>query len=102
MAKATKRWKRGRGKLGFLAPLMGSWKAEAATPMGPVACTRTFEPVLGGNYVRLTARWKFEKGVYEEVAMIGSNAEGKIAFWSFTSDGKNSNGVVADVSDIHP
>jgi hypothetical protein len=102
MAKATKRWKRGRGKLGIFAPLIGSWKATASTPMGPVNCTRSFEPVLGGNYVRLTARWYFVKGVYEEVAMIGVNADGMVAFWSFTSDGKNSNGIVADVSDIHP
>lgn len=102
MSKATKHWKRGRGKLGILAPLIGTWKATAATPMGPVTCTRTFEPALGGNYVRLTARWDFGKGVYEEVAMIGVNSDGKVAFWSFTSDGKNSNGTLADVSDIHP
>jgi hypothetical protein len=30
------------------------------------------------------------------------NAEGQIAFWSFTSDNKNSQGTIADVSDIHP
>ena len=102
MAKATKRWKRGRGKLGILAPLIGSWKATASTPMGPVTCTNTFEPVLGGNYVRLTARWYFDKGVYETIAMIGVNVDGKVAFWSFTSDGKNSNGTLADVTDIHP
>lgn len=98
----SKHWKRGRGKLGFLAPLIGSWEASASTPMGPVTCTRTFEPSLGGNYIRLTARWNFDKGVYEEIAMIGVTSDGKVAFWSFTSDGKNSSGTVADVSDIHP
>ncbi len=102
MAKATKHWKRGRGKLGILAPLIGHWKATASTPMGPVSCTRTFEPILAGNYVRLAARWEFTKGTYEEVAMLGIDREGTVAFWSFTSDGKNSNGTVADVSDIHP
>ena len=95
MSKATKQWKRGRGKLGILAPLIGSWQATASTPMGPVTCTRTFEPVLGAHYVRLTARWDFGKGAYEEIALIGVNAEGKVAFWSFTSDGKNSNGILA-------
>lgn len=90
MAEAPKHWKRGRGKLGVLAPLIGSWKATASTPMGPVTCTRTFEPVLGANYVRLTARWDFAKGAYEEMSMIGVNA-----------DGKNSNGTLADVTDIH-
>jgi hypothetical protein len=102
MAKSAKRWKSGRGKLGFLAPLLGEWSASAETPMGPVKCTRVFEPVLGGNYIRLTAKWYFGKGVYEEVAMIGVKADGNVGFWSFVSDGKNSNGVVADVTDIHP
>ena len=102
MAKATRHWKRGRGKLGFLAPLIGDWTATASTPMGSVTCTRTFEPVLNGTYVRLTARWNFAKGVYEEVAMIGVGTNGTVAFWSFTSDGKNSNGTIADVTDIHP
>lgn len=102
MAKGTKHWKRGRGKLGILAPLIGAWKASASTPMGPVTCTRTFEPVLGGNYVRLTARWDFGKSAYEEIALIGANADGKLAFWSFTSDGKNSYGTIADVTDLHP
>jgi hypothetical protein len=101
MAKTQRHWKRGRGKLGILAPLIGRWKATSETPMGPVTCTRTFESILGGHYVQLTARWEFEKGAYEEIAMIGVNAEGKVAFWSFTSDGKNSNGTLADVTDIH-
>jgi hypothetical protein len=102
MAKTTSKWKRGRGKLGALAPLIGTWKAEATTAMGPVNCTRTFMHVLGGNYIQLTARWEFGKGIYEEHAIIGANAEGTIAFWSFTSDGKNSTGTMADVSDVHP
>src|SRR5262245_20722287 len=101
MAKAKQLWKRGRGKLGVLAPLIGSWKATASTPMGPVQCTRTFEPVLKGSYVRLTARWDFGKGVYEEVAMIGVKPDGSVGFWSFTSDGTNSNGTLTNVSDIH-
>jgi hypothetical protein len=98
----SKHWKRGRGKLGFLAPLIGTWEASASTPMGQVTCTRTFEPSLGGHYIRLTARWNFDRGVYEEIAMIGVKSDGQVAFWSFTSDGKNSSGAVADVSDIHP
>lgn len=102
MAKTTKLWKRGRGKLGLLAPLIGTWKATSSSPMGPVSCTRTFEPILGGSYVQLTARWDFGKGAYQELAVIGVNSEGKVAFWSFTSDGKNSIGTLADVSDIHP
>ena len=102
MAKTVSHWKRGRGKLGILSPLIGNWKAEAATPIGPVSCIRTFTPILGGTRIQLTAQWKFEKGMYEELAIIGPDAEGKIAFCSFTSDGKSSTGTLADVTDIHP
>ena len=102
MAKSAKRWKRGRGKLGVLAPLMGTWKATSDSPMGPVTCTRSFTPVLGSNYVQLTARWEFGARPYEEVALMGVNREGQLAFWSFTSDGKNSSGTIADATDVHP
>lgn len=102
MAKTTKRWKKGRGKLGLLDPLIGTWKAEAATPMGSVTCTRSFTKVLNGAYLQLTADWTFGKKSYQELAILGVNSEGVITFWSFTSDGKNSVGKIADVSDIHP
>ncbi|MBS1791011.1 MAG: hypothetical protein JST85_25085 [Acidobacteria bacterium] len=102
MAKPAKRWKRGRGKLGVLAPLMGSWKAQANSPMGPISCTRTFTSTLNGAYIQLLARWEMGKGAYEELAMIGVNAAGEVTFWSFTSDGKQSSGKLADVSDLHP
>ena len=101
-------WKKGRGKLGPLQPLVGRWRAESDTGIGPVRCTRAIGPVLGGNYLRLEARWEFlaagegETGrVYEEFALIGAGDEGGVEFWSFTSDGKRSQGVLADVTDIH-
>ncbi len=112
-----KAWKKGRGKLGFLGPLLGRWSAAAESPMGPVRCTRAFEAVLGGSYVRLEARWAFgaaaaapaggaeaplNAGGYEEIALFGAGPEGRVAFWSFTSDGKRSEGAVADVTDLHP
>ena len=102
MAKSAKRWKRGRGKLGVLTPLMGSWKAQANSPMGPIACTRTFTSALNGAYIQLAVRWEMGKGAYEELAIIGVNADGEVTFWSFTSDGKQSSGKLADVSDLHP
>lgn len=95
-------WKKGRGKLGVLAPLIGNWEAKAETRMGPVRCTRSFAPILSGTYVQLIARWEFSDGVYEEHAFFGVDDGKKLAFWSFTSDGKHSQGVIADVSDIHP
>ena len=114
-----KAWKKGRGKLGPLAPLLGRWSAAAESPMGPLRCTREFEPVLGGSYVRLEARWQFGAdpagatgagpdgaakpgGGYEEIALFGAGEGGGIAFWSFTSDGKRSQGASADVTDLHP
>jgi hypothetical protein len=114
----AKVWKKGRGKLGFLQPLLGRWTATAETPMGPVRCTRVLEPVLGGNYIQLTARWEFGATtaapqaecpeaqslagkVYQEIALIGVGEGGQVCFWSFTSDGKHSEGTVADVSDLH-
>ncbi len=103
MAKKSIRWKKGRGKLGVLAPLFGSWKAETKLPAGygTARCTRTFEPILKGSCVQLRARWEFEKGVYEELALFGFH-DGKVSFWSFTSDGKRSQGTLADGSDVHP
>src|SRR3954452_23695306 len=73
-ASMGKTWKKGRGKLGFLQPLLGRWTAESNSEMGPVRCARSFEPVLGGSYVELDARWEFGGGgkVYEEQALIGS------------------------------
>jgi hypothetical protein len=38
---------------------------------------------------------------YQEVAFFGQNNEGDLVFWSFTSDGKKSEGRLADASDIH-
>jgi hypothetical protein len=111
-----KLWRKGRGKLGFLQPLLGRWTACAESEMGPVRCTRVFEPVLRGAYVRLEARWQFgaaakaagecpdtplKGGVYEEFALFGAGDEGQVVFWSFTSDGKRSQGAVADVTDVH-
>ncbi len=95
-----KLWKKSRGKLGFLEPLIGAWVADAVTPMGPVRCTRVFEK-FGAAYVKLHSQWEFGKGVYQEIAFIGVGDDGKVAFWSFTNDGKRSQGTVADVSDLH-
>ncbi|MGI6206703.1 MAG: hypothetical protein ACOYEW_00705 [Anaerolineae bacterium] len=101
MAKQTK-WKKGRGKLGVFAPLMGRWVAEADSPQGPVRCVRSFRRVLGDTYIELSAVWSFADSTYEELALFGRDKEGRVRFWSFTSDGKQSTGELADVSDVHP
>lgn len=95
-------WKKGRGKLGPFEPLIGAWEAEADSEMGPVRCRREFRKVLSKKYIQLTAHWEYADGSYDEIAMIGVDANKEIRFWSFTSDGKRSEGRLADVTDIHP
>jgi hypothetical protein len=103
MVKQAASWKKGRGKLGIFAPLIGTWNAVSNLPggYGTARCTRTFTTILRGTCIQLNARWEFDKGVYEEIAMFGHH-DGKISFWSFTSDGKRSQGSVADGKDVHP
>ena len=68
----------------------------------PVPCTRTFRP-LGKGWIELNALWRMgDRGDYEEVALFGSTAERQLGFFSFTSDGKRSEGVLMDGTDIHP
>ena len=102
MAATKVQWKRGRGKLGFLEPLLGTWRAKAASPAGPVTCTRTFTRTLHGKYIQLTAQWKVKPGFYEETAYLGVWPDGTVGFWSFTSDGKQSEGCAVDATDLHP
>ncbi|HKI79075.1 MAG TPA: hypothetical protein VKA26_11090 [Ignavibacteriaceae bacterium] len=99
MDKKNNSWKKGTGKLGILAPLLGTWQAKTDTPMGKAVCTRTFAPILSGAFIRLVARWEFGPKIYEEDAIYGIN-DGKISFWSFTSDGKHSNGIISNGSDV--
>lgn len=102
----AKLWKKGRGKLGPFVPLHGAWVAEADTDMGRVRCRRELTPILGGHYLRLFARWEFGPvgagRAYEEETVIGVGDDGAVCFWSFTSDGKRSQGTLADVTDLHP
>lgn len=94
-------WKKGAGKLGVLTPLLGSWQASTESPMGKVTCTRTFTKILGGKYIQLVAHWQFGNKIYEEFAVYGLK-DNKLSFWSFTSDGKRSEGVITDGKDVDP
>jgi hypothetical protein len=91
MTPARTMWKKGRGKLGVLDPLLGRWQARAESELGDVVCMRRFRAV-----------WQFAEGSYEELALFGVGPDGTLSFWSFTSDGKQSQGRLVDVSDIHP
>lgn len=95
-------WKKGRENLDLFAPLLGTWSAAAESQQGPVQCERTFSKVLHASHIQLQAVWHMSKMIYEETAFFGVDSAGVLRFWSFTSDGKQSQGLLADVSAIHP
>ena len=101
MADKKTNWKKGRGKLGVLQPLIGSWIASVDSPMGKLKCTRTFSSILNDKYIELNAKWEFGKGSYNEKAVYGIHNH-TLTFWSFTSDAKRSEGYLADGKDVHP
>lgn len=97
----SKLWKKGCGKLGVFEPLVGTWYAEADSPMGRLKCTRTFAKFHGDKWITLNADWDFGGKHYIEHAVYGVDDGGTVSFWSFTSDGKRSQGVLADGTDVH-
>lgn len=97
-------WRQGRGRLGPMTPILGRWRATAETQMGPVTCKRDYAR-FGDGWVKLEAEWTFKANkdkapkIYRETAFFGPDADGVLAFWSFTNDGKNSQGRLADAPD---
>ena len=107
-------WKKGRGKLGPMAPLLGRWKAASEQNGMPVACTREYAK-FGDGWVKLEAEWllsapkasakltdaqraamqAYAGRIYRETAFFGPDADGVLAFWSYTNDGKKSSGRLA-------
>lgn len=98
-------WKKGRGLLGPLRPLLGDWRTQesaGSTEAAGMACTRTFSP-HGKGWVALDVRWQIGPGrEYRELALFGPAEDGTLGFFSFTSDGKRSVGLLADAADVHP
>lgn len=94
-------WKKGRGLLGPVKPLLGVWIAQDDRNGMKMSCTRAFEP-FGKGWVRLEAVWTMPNGAYREIALIGPGEDGALAVFSFTNDGKRSTGRLADGSDVHP
>jgi hypothetical protein len=97
-------WKKGRGLLGPLQPLLGDWRTqqgEGDTAAATMACSRSFAP-FGKGWVRLDARWEMGPDrAYCETAFFGPGEDGALACFSFTNDGKRSVGHLADGSDVH-
>jgi hypothetical protein len=102
MSNSKQIWKKGRGKLGVMEPLLGKWVASVDSPQGQFRSVRQFTRILDGKYILLEARWEVPGNPYEEHAIYGVGHTGQIHSWSFTSDGKRSEGRLADVSDVHP
>lgn len=91
----------GRGLLGPLKPLMGTWCHAGEYNGQRVLVTRAYEP-FGKGWVRLTAIWTMSDKDYFETAFYGPTDDGTLGFYSFTNDGRRSEGQLADGSDVHP
>lgn len=99
----TMNWKKGRGKLGMFAPLIGSWIVREDSKERPnLQCTRTFSHSLQGKYIELKAHWTAANLDYEDLTLFGVNGQKEVNFWSFQSDGKQAHGFLATADDIHP
>ncbi|NOZ32535.1 MAG: hypothetical protein GXP01_05575 [Alphaproteobacteria bacterium] len=97
-------WKKGRGKLGLFKPLLGAWIVTNDSSLGQVVCRRRFAPILGGKFIQLEANWKIGTSgkSYDELAVFGPGPEKTLCFWSYTSDGKRSEGWQSEAPEIHP
>lgn len=98
------KWESGPGLFGPLKPLMGSWasptETQGAETLHPTM--RTFRD-FGDGWIELDARWEMGEGdPYREIALYGPTSDGVLGFFSFTNDGKRSEGRLADGTDIHP
>ncbi len=98
-------WKKGRGLLGPLQPLLGTWRTReglGSTEAANMVCTRAFAS-FGKGWIALDARWQIgPRREYCETAFFGAGEDGALSFFSFTNDGKRSTGRLSDGSDVHP
>jgi hypothetical protein len=94
-------WNSGRGLLGPLKPLLGDWTTASSDSGMALRCTRSFRD-FGKGWIELDARWDMgARGTYREIALFGA-VDGALGFFSFTNDGKRSQGTLADGTDVHP
>lgn len=91
--------------LGPLKPLLGHWTHTGDSDLGPLTCTRRFQPILGGHRVQLDAVWSYadeQRDDYVELCLFGADGDGALGFQSFINDGSQSLGTLADGTDIDP
>jgi hypothetical protein len=97
-------WTKGRGLLGPLKPLLGAWVSEPGEQQSniPARCTRVLRP-FGQGWIELDARWEISsEQTYREIALFGAMPDGGLGFYSFTNDGKKSEGRLAEALDLGP
>ncbi len=65
-------------------------------------CTRTIAPAFADKYIQVNALWELDNGTFEELELIGKDLKGVVNYWTFSSDGKFSNGQLIDANDVIP
>lgn len=83
-----------------MKPLLGRWIHQGAHNGQTVRVERTYE-AWGKGWVRLTAIWTMPGRDYVETAFYGASQDGTLGFYSFTNDGKRSEGRLAEGADVH-
>jgi hypothetical protein len=80
--------------------MIGDWLAKTETPQGPARVTRSLRPALGKGWLEAEVDWSFNDSRYQERCFYGLTRDGRLAFWSFTSDGKQAHGVQVEAPDL--
>lgn len=83
-------------------PLIGQWICNKGSKdrMKP-ECIRTIQYGVGNAFIIQDVKWNLGDKIYDDHTIIGLDENKVIRFWSFTSDGKSSSGILSDVSDLH-
>jgi hypothetical protein len=87
-----------------MKPLLGNWISppQEQESQAPAICTRRLE-LLGKGWISLRAVWHLGPNKeYSEQALFGATPLGNLGFYSFTSDGKRSEGALCNGTDVHP
>ena len=90
----------GTSPLSVLDPVIGAWVAEGDTATGTYRCERRFDRVLHSSHVQCVVTWILPGRDHEELAVFGADPAGTLRMWSFTSDGRQSTGRLADAADL--
>ena len=79
-------------RLRLLDPLLGEWVARGESPLGPYTCRRRFSRVLRRTHVQLDTYWEYAADTFDERTIFAPHEDFGLQFWSFSSNGEQSNG----------